>query len=415
MTILADKNIPFLREILSVVKYQTPSPIKGEIPSSHSADLDYNLMYFDPAEGLPKVAHGVEVLLVRTVSKVNSETLSRDGYPDLKVIATASAGFDHIDVQYLDTIGIRFLYAPGCNAIAVGEYVATGLLHWTGSRTLSANETKVGIVGVGHTGSAVAKILSQTGFQSLLYDPPKEINSSGSFKSSSLQDILDCDVISFHVPLTKKPDEHPTHHWLDKSLLDRFQGNLIVNASRGGVVDESALLHWKAQDPTHREFIVDVWENEPCPNSRLVDAARIATPHIAGYSNQSKFNATHMVVKSVFDYLNPSKLKNDYAIENGYSLNDTSPYYRSIEQELLMSLNNDNYVKALEKLHIMFSLSDRMKHGISGNCDSDKVFFAELRMHSGLRDEYEHIPRDMARQLEKFEELNRLIGTRVNN
>tara|TARA_R100001086_G_scaffold250085_1_gene193478 strand:+ start:4103 stop:5212 length:1110 start_codon:yes stop_codon:yes gene_type:complete len=273
LKILADEHIYKLKEFL-------PEEVE--------------LSLFNPSAPLPSL-NGFDVLLVRTVTKLNSKSLQR--IPDtLKFIGTGSSGSDHIDIEYFNDHNVCVVDAKGSNANAVSEYVITSLLLWSLKRQKELKSLKVGIIGAGAAGTAVSRQLTNFNINSLSYDPPRE-QRDNSYESASLKDILKCDILTFHVPLNKNSD-HPTFHWLDESKLSNNSFELVINASRGGVIDESALL--KALDnETVSDVIIDVWEDEPDFNNDLVEKAFIATPHIAGYSEQAKLNASLILAEKL--------------------------------------------------------------------------------------------------------------------
>jgi len=265
-----------------------------------------DLRLYDPADGLPGDLDQADALLVRTVTKVNKHTLNP--VPKrLKFVGTGSAGTDHVDNRFLRSHNITFAHSAGCNADSVAEYVVTGLLIWAEQREVDLSKECIGIVGVGHVGRALKKKLDRLGWEYVLYDPPRELRDD-SFNSASLPDLLECSILTFHTPLTREGN-HPTYHWLDREKLAGREFKLVINTSRGEVIDEEAVLD--AMDAgTVGDIIIDVWNDEPLFHDRTARRAFIATPHIAGYSKQSKFRATAMVVEALCDHfsLNPTGL-----------------------------------------------------------------------------------------------------------
>lgn len=253
-----------------------------------------DLQLYDPEAGLPAVK-GSDALIVRTVSRVNAETLRLNGDHRLKFIGTASAGSDHIETDYFREQGLTVEDAGGCNARSVAEYVAVALLLLREDKKGFKTST-VGLIGAGNTGSATAQLLQNLSIPVKLYDPPRE-NRDPSFRSCSKEEILDCDILSFHVPY-KPGGEHPTRHWLNADILENHSFTCIINASRGGVVDELALLKAHIENRV-KYYVLDVWENEPDFNPEIAKYAAIATPHIAGYSEQAKVNATAFIMNKM--------------------------------------------------------------------------------------------------------------------
>ncbi|MDZ7807493.1 MAG: 4-phosphoerythronate dehydrogenase [Gracilimonas sp.] len=260
------------------------------------------LKLYDPSKGIPDLT-GLDALLIRTVTLLNAETLPLIP-SSLKFIGTGSSGTDHLDNEYLESKGIKLASANGCNARSVAEYVMTALLLWREKFQPAQEFGKVGVIGVGKAGSAVIDLLSDFDVEYVAYDPPRE-KRDPDFTSATLEEVLSCAILSFHVPLNRKGD-HPTYHWLDDDKLEDRNYKLIINAARGGVVDEQALM--KAYKlGTVENFVLDVWEGEPDFNTKVADRAFIATPHIAGYSEQAKINATKMICDDMADFFNLSR------------------------------------------------------------------------------------------------------------
>lgn len=277
---------------------------------------EVELTTYDPQLGLPGSA-GFDALLLRTVSKLNRQTYSEIP-KSLKFVGTGSSGSDHVDIDYLKSTKIEFADALGNNSRAVAEYVMTALLLWREKKKKSLVDFVYGIIGVGNAGSAVAKIFHDFGMKTVLYDPPRAEREPG-FDSASLEEVLNCNVLTFHVPFSDSGD-YPTKHWLNEEKLKGRKFELIINAARGSIIDESAVS--KAMDlGSVKDIIIDVWEKEPDFNIDFADLAFIATPHIAGYSEQSKLNASKIVCKKLcrfFDLQCPPT-------KNLYSFKDLKP------------------------------------------------------------------------------------------
>ncbi len=230
-----------------------------------------------------------DILIVRTRTRCDEQLL--DG-SRVKLVVTATIGFDHLDTQWLKQQGIRWTNCPGCNASSVRQYVHNSL-HVLGS--LHPGLT-AGVVGVGHVGSLVADDLEACGLTVLRCDPPKG-------EPYTLEQIAaEADIITFHTPLTHDGD-CPTYHMADEHFFKRLgRRAIIINAARGGVVDEEALLN--AMDKGRiGAAVIDTWEGEPEINRELLRKASIATPHIAGYSADGKANATRMSLQAVAGFL----------------------------------------------------------------------------------------------------------------
>ena len=279
MTIIFDKHIPFLLEA-----------IQNEWPQVEICPLT-------PEEIDADAVRNADVLVVRTRTKVNETLLAGSR---VQLVCTATIGFDHIDTAYCDSHGIRWMSCPGCNAQAVCDYIEEAIEEYFQlsirrqqiGRTFNF-QLSIGVVGVGHVGSLVAQMAERRGLKVLLNDPPKGIgvslDASEGIEPFSGGEIADCDIITFHVPLDKS-----THHLCNEAFLNKCKpGALIINAARGGVVDEQALLR------SGHPFILDTWENEPNINPEVLSKALLASMHIAGYSVEGKRNASQMCLDAI--------------------------------------------------------------------------------------------------------------------
>ena len=274
--IVIDKYIPFLSE--AVQQHWPDVCVRALEPSAIDAEA----------------VRDADVLVIRTRTRVN-EALLRGS--KVRLVCTATIGFDHIDTAYCDAQGIAWMSCPGCNAQAVCDYIEEVLTtHYSLLTTHysllplgngSGAGLCMGIVGVGHVGSLVAQMAERLGMRVLLNDPPKGIG-------VSLDTIArECDVITFHTPLTHTGD-YATYHLCDASFLAQCKPNaLIINAARGGVVDEQALL------ASGRVYVLDTWEDEPHIDLDVLRHARLASMHIAGYSVLGKRNATQMCLDAI--------------------------------------------------------------------------------------------------------------------
>lgn len=230
-----------------------------------------------------------DILIVRTRTRCDRALLEGS---KVGLVVTATIGFDHLDTQYLDEAGVRWTNCPGCNASSVCQYVHNALL----ATGYLRHGLTAGVVGVGHVGSLVAADLEAAGLRVLRCDPPKG-------EPATMADIAaQADIITFHTPLTHDGC-CPTWHLADEAFLSRLSRRpLVINSSRGGVVDEGALLNAMDADRV-AGAIIDTWEHEPHVNPSLLHRAWIATPHIAGYSADGKANATRMSLQAVCRFL----------------------------------------------------------------------------------------------------------------
>ena len=272
MTIVIDAHIPY---IVEAIRKNWP---QVDISPLESEQID------------AAAVRQADVLIVRTRTKVNESLLSGSS---VRLVCTATIGFDHIDTAYCESHAIRWTACPGCNAQAVCDYIEEALNEITNLQSSISNlqspipnTSTLGVIGVGHVGSLVAKMAERRGLNVLLNDPPKGIG-------VSLDEIAaNCDIISFHVPL-----DDSTNHLCDETFLARCKPHaLIINAARGGVVDEQALLR------SGHPYILDTWENEPHISPELLQHAFRASMHIAGYSVEGKRNASQHCLDFIAEF-----------------------------------------------------------------------------------------------------------------
>jgi erythronate-4-phosphate dehydrogenase len=215
----------------------------------------------------------------------------------VKFVGTATIGTDHVDTRWLSSRGIGFASAPGCNANSVCEYVVAALLELGSRCGFALRATTLGIVGVGHIGSLVARAAAALGMRVLLNDPPLA-RATGDPGYLPLDALMEADVITLHVPLTRE-GEDPTYHFFDaRRLAAMREGSILVNASRGAVV-ESGALKSALTTGRLRATALDVWEGEPAIDGDLLLRTTLGTPHIAGYSLDGKVNAVSMIYGAV--------------------------------------------------------------------------------------------------------------------
>ena len=273
--VVADRDIPFLAGVL---------------------ENWFEVRYLPGREiGLDDVREAV-ALVVRTRTRCDAALLEGSA---VQLVATATIGTDHIDTDYCATHGIAVASAPGCNAAAVAQYVAVAL------RTLGLDRpgATLGVVGVGHVGTQVAERARKAGMRVLLNDPPREA-AEGPAGFTPLPELLaQSDVVTLHIPLWPENRDFANAAF----FAAMKEGASLVNASRGEVLDEEALL---AARPKLDKLVLDVWKNEPAINRDLLAAADIATPHIAGYSIQGKIGGTQAVVRALGDLFRIRPLRN---------------------------------------------------------------------------------------------------------
>lgn len=243
-------------------------------------------------------------LLIRSVTKCNSQLL--DG-TDIEFIATATAGFDHIDAAYCRAHSIHWNNAPGCNAAGVAHWVLCALAQNALHIGKPMREECLGIIGVGNVGKKLQSYAKTLGIRTFLCDPPRAEREGG--KEFYPLEVLakECSLLSLHTPLTKE-GEYPTYHLVDRGFLAQCQQRpLIINAARGAVVSTEALLTaYDAQQISG--LMIDCWEREPHISQELLSRAKRATPHIAGFSAEGKARGSRMVLESVIQYFDLTEI-----------------------------------------------------------------------------------------------------------
>lgn len=275
MKIVIEKNIPYINGVLE--KY------------AEVTYLPYSKITCDTIKD-------ADALLVRTRNKCNADLLEGSC---CRFIGTATIGIDHIDMDYCDKRGITVVNAPGCNAPAVAQYVLSSIGYWMKKEYIfNTSGLTLGVVGVGHVGAIVARWAKQMGFKVLLCDPPlrRETGSADYLPLSKLMN--DADIITFHTPLTHTGID-ATYHLAGRPFIMALQNcRLLINCARGEIVDNVALVE-SMNESSISDVVIDCWENEPHLNSELLEKAFIATPHIAGYSEEGKKRATAMMLEAL--------------------------------------------------------------------------------------------------------------------
>jgi len=241
-----------------------------------------------------------DVLLVRSITQVD-QTLLENNHR-IKFVGTATIGTDHIDKRYLQSRDIAFSSAPGCNAVSVAEYVISALVNLSEKYLFDIKDKRVGIIGAGNTGSRLSEKLTALGVEHCLCDPILAANGTDEREFVSLEQAVTCDVISLHVPKTLS-GEHKTLHLLNADRLASLRDDqILINACRGEVVDNNALLDLKVNGHG-LTLALDVWEGEPNILMPLLAHVDIATAHIAGYSLEGKSRGTEMLYQALCQQL----------------------------------------------------------------------------------------------------------------
>lgn len=347
MTIIIDKDIPFIQGVFE--------------PYAH-------VVYAGGGEINREMVKEADALIIRTRTKCNANLLSGS---QVKLIASATIGKDHVDTAWCEKEGIRFINAAGCNAGGVMQYVYTalfGLAHKKGIRLRYntnplacepvENRSVLGVIGVGNVGSKVAQLGEYLGFEVLRNDPQKEREQTLAFNQGyitltdfksyySLDYLLEhADIITMHVPL-----DNATLQMANPVFFFKMKaGSVFINTSRGEVVNEDALLRFSSK---LSGLILDVWNHEPEMNRELLAQSDIATPHIAGYSYEGKVNGTTMVVKGVAEFFNIKELA-DFSVPDP----DTDADRRTLQ---LAGMSQDKIWQSLNNIFPIFDMDKLLR------------------------------------------------------
>lgn len=292
-----------------------------------------------------------DALIVRTRTRCDASLLEGSR---VSLVGTATIGTDHIDLDWCRVNGITTVSAPGCNAPAVMQYVASSLA----KAGFDPTNHRIGVVGKGNIGSLVAELYRGAGTEVLVCDPPRKDAGHTDEEYLTLEELTEkCDAITFHVPYTES-GPYPTHHLLSQPLPENLR--MIVNASRGPVIDH-ALLSEKAPG---RRYIIDTWPFEEFPTEfdaearkKLIDSAFIATPHIAGYSIEGKRRATHAMLEALKSHfkarLSAEAGANEHTYAKGvempeeriYGLKETIASFDPMPLSISLKKSPDNFEK----------------------------------------------------------------------
>ena len=279
--IVADDRIPFLQGVLEPYCDVTYLP---------GGKIDRNAV------------RNADALITRTRTRCNAELLAGS---TVRLITTATIGFDHIDTDYVEKSGITWFNAPGCNAASVRQYIASALLSLAAKYGFSLAGKTLGVVGVGHVGKLVADLGERWGMRVLRNDPPRAAAEGPAGFSSLEETVREADFLTFHVPL-----DNTTYGMADARLISAMKpAAFLLNASRGEVVDprdlKTALRKRKIAGA-----VLDVWENEPEIDRELLALVDYGTPHIAGYSTDGKANGTAACVRNTAAFFGLDELRN---------------------------------------------------------------------------------------------------------
>lgn len=331
MKIVADENIPYLKGFAE--KY-------GEV------------VYLPGASFSRETIKDADALIVRTVTHFGEEILKGS---NVKLISSATIGYDHIDTQYCDANNIEWTNAPGCNSNSVQQYIASVVIMLSRKYNFDLEGKTIGIVGVGNVGKKVAAICELLGMRVLLNDPPRQASEGGDIFVSLDTIKKESDFITFHTPLTKQ-GQYKTLHLADDEFFSTLgKKPFIINSARGGIVDTLAIKK-ALKERLISGAVIDCWENEPNIDAEYFKMVDIATPHIAGYSADGKSNATRMALESLTRHFNldDTVLKEIKPLEPENSEIDLNVFVNSknrVHDALLFTYNPmDDYARLMADL-----------------------------------------------------------------
>ncbi|MEQ8263173.1 4-phosphoerythronate dehydrogenase [Pseudohaliea sp.] len=271
MLIVCDENMPGLEALAAAGATLRPLPGRA-IGRAELRDAD--------------------ALLVRSVTRVDEALLAET---PVRFVGTATSGTDHVDRDALGRLDVAFADAAGANANAVVEYVLAVLASLEQPLARLLEGGRVGIVGYGHVGRSLGARLNALGVSWCATDPWL---ADGTIpRPAALAEVLACEVVTLHCSLTEQAP-WPSRHLIDERAIQQLaQGALVINASRGPVVDNTALAAWLASG--RGRAVLDVWETEPEVPAPLLERVSLGTPHIAGYSLEARLAGTQRVVAAM--------------------------------------------------------------------------------------------------------------------
>lgn len=278
MKILADENIPHVKELFAEF---------AEIITCEGRNITADKL------------SDIDILLVRSTTKINQKLLEKSA---VQFVGSATIGLDHIDTDWLKQQKIACYNAPGCNAIAVAEYVLSGLLVVAEKFDIDLRKSKVGIIGAGNIGTAVSQRLEMMGIPFGLFDPPLQ-QTDDPRTMINQQELAECEFITLHIPFTSRQESQwPTENMVNEAFFSQMtKMRYLINTSRGHVVDNQALKNWLDDDQNGKnkhQCVIDVWQNEPFIDCDLLDKSLLGTPHIAGHSREGKSRGTMMLFQA---------------------------------------------------------------------------------------------------------------------
>jgi erythronate-4-phosphate dehydrogenase len=357
MKIIADENIPFVAECFSSI---------GKVETIPGREIT------------PGVIADADVLLVRSITPVGADLLAGS---KVRFVGTATIGFDHVDIEYLSQNNIGFASAPGSNANSAAEYVIAALLNIAKHHSIDLEGKSIGIIGVGNVGGRVANKCEALGMKTYLNDPPLQ-RQTGNSKYLPIEKLFDCDFITLHTPLTFEGKDK-TVHLADEDFVRSLKtGCIFFNASRGGVVDSSA-LKTAIEESRLQATVFDVWENEPNIDVELLEMVDIGTPHIAGYSLDGKIAGMIMIYKAACEY---------FGLDAKYDISSFLPVpaIPELKANTQSVSEQDALLGAVEKIYDIKADDVRLRQMLDKSAKERGKYFDSLRRNYPVRREFQN-------------------------
>ena len=303
-----------------------------------------------------------EALFIRSTTSVDEALLKNT---KIKIVGSATAGIDHLDIKYLNNKNVKWFCAEGSNSLSVVNYVMSVISYLKSENLFNTNDS-VGIVGYGNIGKKLKFVLDTFSITNSVYDPFLDHDFL-----SNINTIKECDLISLHVPLTHKT-LFPTFKLVDQVFIDDISNKTLINTSRGGIVDEQSLLK-----NSKVNYISDVWINEPTPSKEIIDYSLLSTPHIAGHSFNGKLNGTLYLIKRLQEFLDIDK---SMIFENNKKMNCLSE---------VIKLNEPYNIDSFYSEYPIRKESSSFKRAYLGTLDKLKATFESSRSNHYFRKDIE--------------------------
>jgi len=365
-----------------------------------------------------------EILAIRSTTKVNRDLLEGSR---VRFVGTATIGTDHMDKAYMDGAGIKWCFAPGCNANSVSEYVTTALLRLATRHGFSLADRTIGVIGVGNVGRLVVQKAEALGMKVLRNDPPRERGEErqgdretrrhgddgkqrrGEKEKNwySLDEVLkEADIITLHVPLTKTGTD-ATWHMADRNFFGRMKpGCIFFNCARGAVVNTADLLN-AMDEGIVSHAVIDTWEGEPAFSTELLKRADIGTPHIAGHSFEGKVFGTVMVYQEACKFL---------GVEATWTPDNLlpPPVVPSVDVDCTGLRDEEALWKIASRVYDIEADDRRLRDGTFGDDKVRSAHFDRLRAKYPVRREFRFTRVTLANAQAELAEKVSMLGFQVD-